>query len=135
MPLGWQKQVDGWFAYAWRACMGWERWVPLSPLTLEAACVQHKAVNLNVEALMSMAMDAGDDDDDAGGYWRSDPLYSADLSGAAIAALRDLAHADRAYFEAAMSELNDTERTFLQNLFEGPPATPGSARGGQAAKP
>lgn len=81
--------------------------------------VQGKGVNLNVEALMSMAMDAADDDDDAaGGCWRADPLFSADLAAAALRALRGLAHADRAYFEAVMCELNDGEREFLKTHFE-----------------
>lgn len=65
-----------------------------------------------------MAMDAADDDEDAGGCWRSDPLYSADLSGAAINELRGLAATDRAYFEAVMCELNDTEREFLRAQFD-----------------
>lgn len=97
--------------------------------------MQGKGVNLNVEAILSMAMDAAEEDDEAGGYWRADPLFNADLASAAIAALRDLAHADRAYFEAAMSELNEEERSFLQEQFEGPPAAPGSSRSAQAAKP
>lgn len=85
---------------------------------------------------MSMAMDAADDDDDgAGGCWRSDPLYTADLAAAAIAALRDLAHADRPYFEAVMSELNDAEREFLKAQFEAPAAGAAGGAGGAATKP
>lgn len=81
---------------------------------------------------MSMAMDAADDDDDgAGGCWRSDPLYTADLAAAAIAALRELAEADRAYFEAVMSELDEGERDFLKAQFE---AAEGGAQG-TAANP
>lgn len=56
--------------------------------------------------------------DQESAHWQRDPLYSADLGGTAMGTLISLMHADRGYFDASLSELDDAERAYLQSAFQ-----------------
>lgn len=71
--------------------------------------------------LAAVASDASSDGA-AEAYWRSDPLHEQDVLLLTKRHLRGLMHSDQAYFEASLTELNESELTYLTGLFEGPQA-------------
>lgn len=66
-------------------------------------------------AVMALTEGGGDDES---ALWQRDPLHSADVGGAAVGTLISLMHADRGYFDASLSELNEEEKTYLQAAFQ-----------------
>jgi hypothetical protein len=78
-------------------------------------CVQGRVTDVDPAAVMELAEGRGGDTSE---MWHRDPLHSVDVGGAAVETLVSLMHADRSYFDASLSELNEEERTYLQNLFQ-----------------
>lgn len=66
-------------------------------------------------AVMALAEGGGDDEN---ALWRCDPLYAADIAGAALGTLVSLMNSDRGYFDALLTELNEDERMYLQTAFQ-----------------
>lgn len=78
-------------------------------------CVQGRVTDVDPAAVMALT-EGGAEEESAG--WLRDPLHAADVGGAAVGTLVSLMHADRGYFDASLSELNETERTYLQSAFQ-----------------
>jgi hypothetical protein len=66
-------------------------------------------------AVMALTEGSGAEESE---MWHHDPLNSTDVGGAAVGTLVSLMIADRGYFDALLSELDDEERTYLQNSFQ-----------------
>lgn len=80
-----------------------------------SSTLQGRTVDVDPAAVLALA-DAGGEDESAE-QWKGDPLLSADVGGAAVRTLIGIMHADRAFFDAALRELNKEEAEYLHGAF------------------